>query len=347
MIKRFWYCARGIDHVRTNDPCQDAYLSVRHGKNMVFGIGDGPGSRPHSERGSRRAVASAVLYTANHLSDDLAPRDVEEVLRRAFLVSYHEVCELARQAGEDVSELDTTLCLGVWDGNRLSFGQAGDSGMVAALADGTYVAVTRQQRTADGYLIPLRFGPDTWEFGTVEADVAAVLVATDGLLERVCPRLLADTDKPVYVPLAQILMHHTEKDVEELRTARHAWRAFVREDPRMHTTDDATMLVFFDPEHPPALRDESYYEEPDWETLRRELRERVMRRWMGEAVAAPARDEPDAAGTACALPDDPGAALADESGVVPTAEKASAALCAPTSAPRCAQDAEKDSAEAR
>ena len=268
MIKRFWYCARGIDHVRTNDPCQDAYLSVRHGNNMVFGIGDGPGSRPHSERGSRRAVASAVLYTANHLSDDLAPRDVEEVLRRAFLVSYHEVCELARQAGEDVSELDTTLCLGVWDGNRLSFGQAGDSGMVAALADGTYVAVTRQQRTADGYLIPLRFGPDTWEFGTVEADVAAVLVATDGLLERVCPRLLADTDKPVYVPLAQILMHHTEKDVEELRTARHAWRAFVREDPRMHTTDDATMLVFFDPEHPPALRDESYYEEPDWETLR-------------------------------------------------------------------------------
>ena len=113
----------------------------------------------------------------------------------------------------------------------------------------------------------------------------------------------------------------------------------------MHTTDDATMLVFFDPEHPPSLRDESYYEEPDWETLRRELRERVMRRWMGEAVAAPARDEPVAAGTARALSDDPGAALADESKAVSTAQKANAAQSAPTPAPRCTQVAEKDSAE--
>lgn len=279
MKKRFWYCERGIDHIRTNHPCQDAYLSVRHGDTAVFGVADGPGSREHSERGSRLAVASAVLYVANHLGDNPSQEDVEETLRSAFLVAYHEICELARRSDKDVQEFDTTLCVGVWNGTRLSYGQAGDSGMVAALASGEYVAVTRQQRTADGFLIPLRFGPDTWEFGTVEGDVAAVLVATDGLLECVCPRLLADTDQLVYVPLAHELMHRTEVDPAELRQVRSELRAFIRDDARMRTTDDATLLMFFDPEHPPALKDEAYYEEPDWEALRQELRERVLRRW--------------------------------------------------------------------
>lgn len=284
MMQRFVYHARGLDHIETGDPCQDAYLTARCGDAMVFGVSDGVGSRKHSERGSRVAVASAVLYVSNHLESGMADEDVRDVIRAGFAVAYHTVCDTARRAGEPARELDATLCVGVWDGKRLSWGQAGDSGMVAALATGEYVMVTHQQHDDAGGMIPLRFGPDTWEFGTVEGNVASVLAATDGLFERLCPKLLRETEQPVYVPLARKLLHRTEAAPEERRALDRRLRNIIRREPRLHTVDDATLLLLYDPERPPATLDDAYYQEPAWEELRNAVAERIKKEWAAETA---------------------------------------------------------------
>lgn len=279
MMQRFVYHARGIDHIETGDPCQDAFLSARCGDATVFGVSDGVRSRKHSELGSRAAVASAVLYVSNHLEPGMADADIRDVIRAGFAVAYHTVCGTARRTNEPARELDATLCVGVWDGRRLSWGQAGDSGMVAVLATGEYVQVTRQQHDDAGGMIPLRFGPDTWEFGTVEGDVAAVLAATDGLLERLCPALLRETGQPVYTALARELLHRTETDSQARRSANRRLRELIRHDPRMYTVDDATLVMLYDPERPPALLTDAYYEEPDWEALRADVARRIQQEW--------------------------------------------------------------------
>lgn len=158
MMQRFCYHARGIDHIETGDPCQDAFLFARCGRYIVFGGSDGVGSRKHSERGSRLAVASSVLYVASHLTADMTASEVEDVIRSSFSVAYHAVAELARRNGEHPRELDATLCVGVWDGTRLSWGNAGDSGIVAVLATGAYVQVTHQQHDASGGMLPCALG---------------------------------------------------------------------------------------------------------------------------------------------------------------------------------------------
>ncbi|SCH40991.1 Uncharacterised protein [uncultured Collinsella sp.] len=84
MMQRFCYHARGIDHIETGDPCQDAFLFARCGRYIVFGGSDGVGSRRHSERGSRLAVASSVLYVASHLTADMTASEVEDVIRSSF-----------------------------------------------------------------------------------------------------------------------------------------------------------------------------------------------------------------------------------------------------------------------
>lgn len=279
MMRRFCYHARGIDHIETGDPCQDAFLFARCGMYIVFGGSDGAGSRKHSERGSRLAVASSVLYVASHLTADMTASEVEDAIRASFSVAYHAVAELARRNGEHPRELDATLCVGVWDGTRLSWGNAGDSGMVAVLATGAYVQVTHQQHDASGGMLPLRFGPDTWEFGTVAEPVAAALIATDGLFECLCPPLMATADQPVYVPLARDLMHRTEANPGAWRASAVYLRELVRNDPRFHTVDDATLLMVFDPERPPATLDDEYYAEPDWEALRQAAAERARAAW--------------------------------------------------------------------
>lgn len=150
MMQRFCYHARGIDHIETGDPCQDAFLFARCGRYIVFGGSDGVGSRKHSERGSRLAVASSVLYVASHLTADMTASEVEDVIRSSFSVAYHAVAELARRNGEH---------------------------------------------------------------------------------------------------------------------------------PRFHTVDDATLLMVFDPERPPATLDDEYYAEPDWEALRQAAVERARAAW--------------------------------------------------------------------
>lgn len=279
MMQRFCYHARGIDHIETGDPCQDAFLFARCGRYIVFGGSDGVGSRKHSERGSRLSVASSVLYVASHLTVDMTASEVEDAIRSSFSVAYHAVAELARRNGEHPRELDATLCVGVWDGKRLSWGNAGDSGIVAVLATGAYVQVTHQQHDASGGMLPLRFGPDTWEFGTVAEPVAAALIATDGLFECLCPPLMANADQPVYVPLARELMHRTETNPGAWRASAVYLRELVRSDPRFHTVDDATLLMVFDPERPPATLDDEYYAEPDWEALRQAAAERARAAW--------------------------------------------------------------------
>lgn len=88
----------------------------------------------------------------------------------------------AGEPAADIASFACTLCLVVWDGARVWYGNAGDSGAIAADAAGAPFALTHLHRgPLSCQVFPLH---DTyhWEFGFA-AGAAGVLMATDGMLE--------------------------------------------------------------------------------------------------------------------------------------------------------------------
>ena len=61
-------------------------------------------------------------------------------------------------------------------------------------------------------------------------------------------------------------------------------RNIIRREPRLHTVDDATLLLLYDPERPPATLDDAYYQEPAWEELRNAVAERIKKEWAAETA---------------------------------------------------------------
>lgn len=275
MISAYRYTGIGRYHEEAGLPCQD-FCAIEHvGDFAVAAVADGVGSCGHSALGAEEAVRTAVACCAGRLRSDMDASRLIGLMTEAFFEAYRAVAQRALKEGiGDVKELDTTLTLALWDGSRLAWGQAGDSGMIVARGTGEYLRVAEQQRDGEGRVYTLRCGPDTWEFG-VEDDIAAVLLATDGLYERICHPLLGYRDEPIDVGLAAAFMHHEGGDGEEAA----AWRArtdeFIEGSRRMRTDDDRTLVVLWDADRAPARRDPGYYETPDWEGLAARRRERI------------------------------------------------------------------------
>ena len=89
----------------------------------------------------------------------------------------------ANEPAADIASFACTLCVVVWDGARVWYGNAGDSGAIAVDAAGVPFALTHLHRgPLSCQVFPLH---DTyhWEFGFA-AGTAGVLMATDGMLEK-------------------------------------------------------------------------------------------------------------------------------------------------------------------
>lgn len=151
---------------------------------IVAAVADGVSSMILSGEGAHLASEAAVDAAAEaFVRGELVPGDAS-ALKGVFERALRAVADVA--AGEpaaDIASFACTLCVVVWDGARVWYGNAGDSGAIAVDAAGVPFALTHLHRgPLSCQVFPLH---DTyhWEFGFA-AGTAGVLMATDGMIEK-------------------------------------------------------------------------------------------------------------------------------------------------------------------
>jgi membrane protein DedA with SNARE-associated domain len=273
MIMSFSANMAGPYHVDEGIPCQDSYwISTGKGSFTVVTCADGLGSERHSDVGSSIAAKVAAEYCAKSMHERMDFAQVKAIMNNAFVMAYKSILEEAAKSGNPDHEYDTTLCLAIYDGSHLYYGQSGDSGIVALLESGEFFVVTKQQRDEMGLVYPLCFGPDYWEFGEVETPVSAVMVMTDGVLDQICPPILKTNATQVNVALAKKFLVQDERNDERVREIEHASRTFLENYPRRLLDDDKTFVVLYNPDLPAELFDTEYYAVPKWDEIYKQAR---------------------------------------------------------------------------
>lgn len=151
---------------------------------IVAAVADGVSSMILSGEGAHLASEAAVDAAAEaFVRGELVSGDAS-ALKGVFERALRAVADVA--AGEpaaDIASFACTLCVVVWDGARVWYGNAGDSGAIALDAASVPFALTHLHRgPLSCQVFPLH---DTyhWEFGFA-TDTAGVLMATDGMLEK-------------------------------------------------------------------------------------------------------------------------------------------------------------------
>ncbi|MGI5884536.1 MAG: protein phosphatase 2C domain-containing protein [Candidatus Spyradocola sp.] len=273
----FACCMAGPYHLDCGIPCQDAF-AVQQGAGSIVcaAVADGLGSERFSDAGAQTAAQTAVAFCAAQLQPEMEPAAAQAVLQAAFSEAWAAVAARAAQEGNPLGEYDSTLCLAAYDGERLVFGQSGDSGLVALLESGDYVLVTDQQRDEEGNVFPLCFGPEKWVFGCVEAPVSGLMLLTDGLLAQICPPLLRGREIEINVPLARRFLDRFDCPEEDVPALEAAAKAYLAGFPRAAIDDDKTFVVCLNPQRPPKEKPADYYSAPDWDALRRETEEKLF-----------------------------------------------------------------------
>ena len=276
MIAKIKVNMAGPYHLKKNIPCQDAFYIRETPENVVVGaVADGLGSELNSDIGAKVQSNVAVRECCNNYKKGMNPDEVVSMMKRAFTKAYKEVVKVASKDGNDVDQYDATLCLVIYDGEKLYYGQSGDSGLVVALSDGTYCKVTEQQRDEDGNVYPLCFGPEYWDFGFVEGKVTAAMLMTDGVWDQICPPVLRYEEQPINVALAEMFMNHYGMSISETRQLERDAVAFLREYPTKLLDDDKTVVVLINSEAEPQRMPEDYYKAPDWNRVNNKINERL------------------------------------------------------------------------
>ena len=183
------YCVRVVEMPRaeetldTAESCE-APAAPAPRQTIVAAVADGVSSMILSGEGAHLASEAAVDAAAEaFVRGELVPGDAS-ALKDVYERALRAVADAAaNEPAADIASFACTLCVVVWDGARVWYGNAGDSGAIAVDAAGVPFALTHLHRgPLSCQVFPLH---DTyhWEFGFA-AGAAGVLMATDGMLEK-------------------------------------------------------------------------------------------------------------------------------------------------------------------
>jgi len=261
----------GTSHVGKNAPCQDShrYELLENGW-MAVAAADGVGSAKHSEVASKMACDTFIETCKACITDKTQRTDLKDIIKKAYIEADQHIKDHVYQIGDVITDYDTTLSVVIFDGKQIVYGHSGDGGIVVLTTSGDYIKVTEPQKAEDGIcVIPLRAGEEYWEFGECDAEVASVLLATDGVYDNFMPYLLRGQPVELYIPLIRWFMDNnaigiTAENREQVEESR---KKFLCGDSCRAITDDKTIVVAFNADVVPALKDDSYYAEPDWGKL--------------------------------------------------------------------------------
>ena len=331
MLTHFSISQQGESHIASDKECQDRSGSVdvihkATGRQVVLAVAaDGVGSCLKGGAGADIAVKCVLRKLARDIQrcDALDDRTVGGLLQKTFQTACDVTALAADKACLPVSEYDTTLCVGVYDGQTLWFGQIGDSGMVAVYADGTYGLCTPLQKGEfANELIPLRARHD-WAFGRAPKPVAAFAVMTDGVLNRVVGGPLYHHRVEYPVLIGPVLVDNRMATQDQARAMRAQWDRFLKgEGPyaaygfRKRVRDDISLVAVQNPDLVAALPPIEFdYEAFDAQTRRVEQwRRDTLARFNQEFVARKNRERAHPAGApaADAAPEQDGAGARPE-----------------------------------
>lgn len=206
-ISSYSFSLIGKDHLRTNTPCQDHsdIIDLQNGW-TIAAIADGVGSASRSEEGSKIAVASALKFCSENFPTSTDTKSVLAMLLLAFHRAFGDICEHAEHESTELEAFDTTLTVACFYRGMLFYGHCGDGGIFVVNRFGEASEITTPQKGEDGdSMIPLRFGAKYWVFGQHSENVPTVLLATDGVRDKIASNDFRDSISKVYVPLLLFL----------------------------------------------------------------------------------------------------------------------------------------------
>lgn len=262
----------GPYHIKNNIVCQDSYCVKKTNENItIAAVADGLGSEKFSDIGSKIAAKVAVEHCISNYNSNLSEDEVKKLMNNAFVYGYKSILEEAESAGEDEDEYDTTLSLVIFDNSKLYYGQSGDSGIVALLDTGEYIKLSDEQNDEYGNVYPLCSGPNVWQFGKAEGNVVSVMLMTDGVLKRICPKILKYDERNINinVPFAESFMRRDETSDETVELFQTSLREFLEKYPEEKIDDDKTVIIIFNDDVNARYMDDEYYKFPDWDKLRK------------------------------------------------------------------------------
>lgn len=277
MIYSYGITQQGAYHIQRNIVCQDYHYIKKVSEDCIIAaVADGLGSESHSDVASKIAATESVEFCVSNFSPDLTEAEILQLISNSFIQALKKIVDEVTERKDDINQYDTTLCLAIYKGGDVFFGQSGDSGAIVLCKDGHYEGITRQQRDEYGCVYPLAFGKEKWEFG-VKKDVASLLLATDGMLEIFFPVLLYYEKVKLYVALAQFFMDNLHFDELGEEAVQKRLSVFVQNIPADQVSDDKTILVVVNDSIKHMRLDDSYYRIPDWTGLKKKHRDEFNR----------------------------------------------------------------------
>jgi hypothetical protein len=183
----YGFSIRGKSHVEAGIVCQDSNMQGEILPGLYLAVAaDGVGSARHSDIASGLAVKKLVEYVKNHTRECISLEKRPFCLKAGFRYAESAIESYVQECGGVINEYDTTLHAVLYDGKWLSYGHAGDGGILIRTTHGMTQAVTTPQKGSDGVsVMPLRAGEASWQFGICQEMVASVLLVTDGVLDGV------------------------------------------------------------------------------------------------------------------------------------------------------------------
>ncbi len=189
----YGFSIKGKAHIKAGVVCQDANMHGEIASGLYIGVvADGVGSARHSDIASSLAAEKLVEYLDLHIQAESSIEEKKACLKAGYRFAEKAIEDYVKMCRDTLNEYDTTLHVVLYDGRTVIYGHAGDGGILVRTMSGETKVVTFPQKGSDGVsVMPLRAGEASWEFGSYPEKVAAVMLVTDGMLERVImPHLL-------------------------------------------------------------------------------------------------------------------------------------------------------------
>lgn len=216
---------------------------------IVAAVAGGMPSMILGAEGARLASEAAVDAAAEaYRQGVLVPGDAS-VLKDVFEHALRVVADVAvEQPAADVVSFACTMCLVVWDGVRVWYGNAGDSGAVGVNPMGDPVLLThRHYGPQSNQPFPLHDSYH-WEFGYA-GGTESVLMATGGMLGQLAEWEMGSYGSPKMYNRELIdVLSNRNIDVDDLPVMNIAAAKYLNELPAICVEGDRTVVALLNSE---------------------------------------------------------------------------------------------------
>jgi hypothetical protein len=276
-MKSFGFSVIGKYHIDRNIPCQDFHSIIEHANGYLAVIADGVSKSKYSEIASKIAAETFISFTQEMIKEDMNSETVVSVFEQAFKVSLKAIEDYIHQRDHFMSDYDTTLTGLFFTKSFVAIAHSGDGGVIGLRPNGLYVSLTEKITELfddHKYVAPLS-KPSLWKFYSYQETFARILMATDGVYDTIYSHLLTDKQDPINIQTIESFMNNKALNQSLSRLEMYKSKFIENFLKAKLTDDDITFVLLIDDSIAPERQPETYYQTPDWETLRAEFRKKL------------------------------------------------------------------------